>query len=126
MTVLWVLYFLRNWSQAQRKENCGRIICNILSVKKRKKKNVKLAFFLWITCVPTTHFHPPLFSLLAGSLFSFFHFLSFLFTETHTHSLPHSPTGLNSKPHHLTIIFPTRSPEKYLGTPKHLHHFYLR
>ena len=78
-----------------------------------------------LTPLPTTHFHPPFFSLLAGSLFSFFHSLSLLFTytHTHTHSLPHSPASLHSKPHHLTIIFPARSPEKYLGTPKHLHHF---
>ena len=83
-----------------------------------------------LTPLPTTHFHSSLFSLLAGSLFflsfSSFHFLSFLLTKTHTHThtLPHSPAGLHSKPHHLTVIFSTISQEKYLRTPKHLYHFF--
>ena len=103
--------------------------CNVPSVKKKKKKKKEMIRLFWfpraphLTPLPTTHFHPPLFSFLAGSLFSFFHFLSLLFTYTHTHSLPHSPAILHSKPHHLTIIFSARSPEKYSGTPKHLHHF---
>ena len=96
-------------------------------LKKKKKRRGSDCFWFphapHLTPLPTTHFHPPLFSFLAGSLFSFFHFLSLLFTYTHTHSLPHSPASLHSKPHHLTIIFSARSLEKYLGTPKHLHHF---
>ena len=76
---------------------------------------------------PTTHHSHPLnfthiSSLLAGSLLSFFlsfSLFSFHFAETHTHS----PANLHSKIHYLTIIFPARSPEKYLGTPKHLHYF---
>ena len=129
--MLWVLYFVRNWSQAQSKEDCGRIICNIPPIKKRKKKCKVSIFFVDHICTPpypTPHhsFSPTsLLSFGRLSLFflSFIFFLFFLLKHTHTHSLPHSPAGLHSKPHHLTIIFLARSPEKYLRTPNHLHHF---
>ena len=54
-------------------------------------------------------------------------FLSFCFFSLYwnTHTLSSTFTCQpHSKPHHLTIIFPTRSLEKYIGTPKHLHHFF--
>ena len=101
--------------------------CNIPSVKKKKKKE-RIRLFLVPTCPPpnpTPHHSISPTSLLSFGRLSLF-FLSFslyLNTHTHTHSFPHSPAGLHSKPHNLTIIFPARSPEKYLGTLKHLHHF---
>ena len=107
------------------------IITSHLLKEKKKKERIKL--FLVPTCpppnpIPHHSFSPttPLF-WLALSFLSFIFFLFSLLkhthTHTHTHSFPHSPTGFHSKQHHLTIIFPARSPEKYLGTPKHLHHF---
>ena len=74
---------------------------------------------------PTTHHSHPLISptsLLSFGRLSLF-FLSFSLFSFYWNTHTHSPTSLHSKPHHLTIIFLARSPEKYLGTPKHLHHF---
>ena len=114
--------------------------CNVPVIREREREKrgggggVK-SDFLVPTCLPPNptphHSFSPTSFLSFGQLSLFF--LSFSFfslylnththTHTHTHSLPHPPTGLHSKPHHLTIIFPARSPEKYLRTPKHLHHF---
>ena len=102
------------------------IVTSHLLKKKKKKERIRL--FLVATCPPpnpTPHHSISPTSLLSFGRLSLF-FLSFslyLNTHTHTHSFPHSPAGLHSKPHNLTIIFPARSPEKYLGTLKHLHHF---
>ena len=107
------------------------VVTSPISLKK-KKKGERIRLFLVPTCSPpnpTPHYTFSPTSLLSFGRLSLF-FLSFsffaLYLHTHTHSLPHSPAGLHSKPHHLTIIFPARSSEKYLGTPKHLHHFFLR
>ena len=81
------------------------VCCNIPHYFKKKKKRGKGSDCFWfpraphLTPLPTTHFHPPLFSLLAGSLFSFFHFLSLLFTYTHTHTHFHTHP-LASTPNH--------------------------
>ena len=108
------------------------VCCNIPHQFKKKKKGERIRLFLVPTCSPPNP--TPYYTFSPTSLLSFgrlsLFFLSFsffaLYLHTHTHSLPHSPAGLHSKPHHLTIIFPARSSEKYLGTPKHLHHFFLR
>ena len=95
--------------------------CNVPSVKKKKKGKDQIVLVPMCSPPnPTPHhsFSPT--SLLSFGRLSLFILCSLL---THTHSLPHSPASLHSKPHHLTIIFSARSLEKYLGTPKHLHHF---
>ena len=92
--------------------------CNIPSVKKKKKSK-------WF-CGPrvpppnptTHHSHLLNFTHISSLFWPAPSLLSFILLK-HTHS----PASLHSKTHHLTIIFPARSPEKYLGTPKYLHHF---
>ena len=99
---------------------------NIPSVLKKKKKKCKSAF-----CGPrvpppnptTHHSHPLNFTHISSLFWPALSFLSFIFSLFILLKHTHSPASLHSKTHHLTIIFPTRSLEKYLGTPKHLHHF---
>ena len=73
---------------------CSLWMCNILVIreKTKRKEGVKTDFQFarapHLTPLPITHFHPPLFSLLAGCLyqglsFSFF----YLYLNTHTHTL---------------------------------------
>ena len=70
--------------------------CNVPAFKEKKKKRIMVRYFGTTRARlppfnPTTHLTKYLFSLLlAGHLFSSFHFLSFFFTLTHliSHTLP--------------------------------------
>ena len=79
------------------------VVTSPISLKKKKRGKGSDCFWFprapHLTPLPTTHFHPPLFYLLADSLFSFFHFLSLLFTYTHTHTHFHTHP-LASTPNH--------------------------
>ena len=98
--------------------------CNIPWVKK-KKKSQNFCGPLVPPPNPTTHHSHPLNFTHISSLFwlalsflSFIFFLFILLKHTHTHPPASTPKHTISP-----SFFPARSPEKYLGTPKHLHHF---
>ena len=98
--------------------------CNVPAFKEKKKKKDNGQIFWDHTCPPTPihSSHKYLSSLLlAGHLFSSFHFLSFFFTLTHliSHTLPPGST-----PNHHQ--FSCKITEKFLEISKQLHPFYLR
>ena len=101
--------------------------CNVPAFKEKKKKRIMVRYFGTTRARlppfnPTTHLTKYLFSLLlAGHLFSSFHFLSFFFTLTHliSHTLPPGST-----PNHHQ--FSCKITEKFLEISKQLHPFYLR
>ena len=94
--------------------------CNIPSVKKKKKKKEMIRLF-WFPRAP--HLTPlPTSFLSFGWLSLFFLSFSFFALYLHTHFHTHPPTSTLN--HTISpSFFRQDHRKKYLGTPKHLHHF---
>ena len=118
--------------------NLNQLVLFLLSsssktvVPQAQKKKKKGQIYFWTPMCPTypIHYHhtsPSLLSLFGWSTKGILHFVLFLFFHANTPlslslTLPPVPTHHR----HLHHLFSGRSPEKFLGTSKHLYIFYLR